>query len=138
MFTPVTAEGILGEVLAKSYANTQDNNNRLPYNARPIVIVTANKKMQIESLVMQILKKLTYWNNGKEPLVASVIRCEPALHSTLNQMCIYNNRTAVLIYLLSLDALVSLFNRYNNVVILAAVRCAYSKVMVSVSAIISR
>ena len=94
MFTPVTAEGILGEVLAKSYANTQDNNNRLPHNARPIVIVTADKKIQIRSLVMQILKKLTYWNNGKEPLVASVIRCEPALHSTLNQMCIYNNRTS--------------------------------------------
>lgn len=93
MSIPFPLEGILlGGAVAKASANK--HNNRLPYNARPIVIVTADKKMQIRSLVMQILKKLTYWNNGKEPLVASVIRCEAALHSTLDRICIYNNRTS--------------------------------------------
>lgn len=91
MFTPVTAEGILGEVLAKSYANTQDNNNRLPYNARPIVIVTADTEKRIENLVMGIFERLEYWNNGKEPLVASVIRSKPT--SSGSGMCIYNNNT---------------------------------------------
>lgn len=81
------------EELGKTSANIQDN-NRLPYNARPIVIVTADADKRIVKLVMQILEKLKYWNNGKEPLVASVIRCKPPLHSTLDHMCIYsNNRT---------------------------------------------
>ena len=45
------------EELRKTSANIQDN-NRLPYNARPIVIVTADADKRIVKLVMQILEKL--------------------------------------------------------------------------------
>ena len=51
---------------------------------------------------------------------------------------ISNNRTAVLVYLLSFDTLIALLNSYNDIIVSAAVLSADGETMVSVGAVISR